>query len=281
MADKKNTPKKVKTGSVSFKVTPADFQKLNTWNKVVAALFAVQAVLLVAFSKAMTIPVVGGYSAEDPLGSDAAGHTVYAPALRHLFDVRVAWVLAAGLLIFALGHLLMATAYRKRYELDLKQGLNRWRWATLGLGGGVLVTVVAMLSGVQYLALLVAILLLTGLAAALVLVNERLQLANKGQTHQLNHMLCTLATAAAVFPWVVLAAGAVGSLVFDGKLPMYMYGVYASGVVLVVAIAVATANRAKRQGKWADDLYVERVYMLLGLAAASLVVWQVFVGALT
>ncbi len=270
----------VKTTS-ALALTPATpLAKLATWNKAFAVIFAVQAILVAVLAKAVSVPVNTTYSAVDELATNVAGHEVFAPAMRHLFDVRIAWALAAGLLVFAVGHLLMATVYRKRYELDLEKGVNRWRWADLGMGGGILVTVICMMSGIQQIGLLVAILCTTVLSAGLMLVNERLLLTTGGQKHQVNTLLCALSGVCAAFAWLVLLGGVVGGWMFDGKLPMYLYGLYGSALVLLGAISWATCARLMRRGKWADSLYTERMYMLLGLVIATLIVWQVFVGAL-
>jgi len=275
MTEKKNA-KKPKADTISS----ADFKKLNLWNKVAAGLFAVQAIVLVVVAKAVTVPVMINYLAVDKLATDAAHHEVLAPAYRQLFDVRMAWLLAAALLIFALGYIVMATIARKRYELDVAGGLNRWRWATIGIGGGTVLLAVAVLSGVQHLGLLLAIFLCSCLSGVLILLTERLVI-REGEKPHMGHVLCATSVISALFPWVILLGGAAAAWMFGGKLPMYMYGVYATLLVLTVAIMGITHVRITgKDGKLKSSLYAERSYMILGVIGVSAVVWQIYLGAL-
>jgi hypothetical protein len=287
MAEKKTTrkpqkspkkPKVVKEAKAGI-VSPAVSRKTQFWNKVFAGLYAVQAVLLVVLAKSSSVPVTVSYPAVDTLATEATGHEVVASAYRHLFDVRVAWVLAVVLLIFAVGHILMATIYRKRYELDLQTGVNRWRWATLGLGGGVLLAVVGLLSGMQHIGLLLAVVLFSCLAGILVLLTERC-IAHNGKNTQMEHVLCATSLIAAVFPWVVLIGGVAAAWMYNGKLPVYLCGVYAALLITAVASMFVTHYRLKAVGKWKNTLYTERVYALLALGGTALVVWQVYLGIL-
>jgi hypothetical protein len=67
---------------------------------------------------------------------------------------------------------------------------------------------------------------------------------------------------------------------YDGTLPGYMYYLYASLTLLVVAVALGLYMRLNLRGKWADALYTEKAFMGLILAAAVLPALQIFAGAL-
>lgn len=77
----------------------------------------VVAVLLLANGFAITI------TSQFPSGPPGTA----APAPKALFDVTIGPAIAVFLALAALDHLLTATVFRSRYEVDLRAGLNRFR----------------------------------------------------------------------------------------------------------------------------------------------------------
>jgi len=148
----------VKTkGAASAKVktpsTPAS--KLVRWYKWLGLALFAEGLVVVVLNKAVTAPVSMQYPAVDALASESNGHQVLALASRHLADVHIGWVVATFLIVFAAINLMLATGYRPYIEnVVTKRGTNVFRWLALGLGGGLMITAIALLSGVASLALL-------------------------------------------------------------------------------------------------------------------------------
>lgn len=259
---------------------PIQYAKLAMFNKGMALLFALQAVGVVLLSNGRTAEITTQYLTADTLNSEMTGGQALAMATRHLFDLPVAYVLAAGLLVFAAGHLLAGTIQRRRYEQDLALGLNRWRWSNLGAGGGLLVLAIAMLSGIHQISVLLPMLVFSILGCGLVLMNEKLMVEHHDRKAMMSKLMCTLAVLCTLLPWIILALGVKGVIFYDGQLPTYLYGVYISGFVLTLTLMAVTYFRLVRRGRLADSLYAEVVYMVLGLVGMSFVTWQVMVGAL-
>jgi len=277
----KETPQKTSTPPTvaASKVAKSDQNKaLLAWNKLLALVFAAQAVLIVVLGNSFSVPITTQYQAVDTLASEASGHEVLATATRHVFDVRLSYVVAIFLGLLAVSHLLMATLYRKRYESEVQSGVTGSRWATLGLSGAAMVVAVSLLSGITSRdALLFSVVLTLGgtIATAATL---RLK---QGAERPLSHWVCGLATVLSVWPWVVLASGALMGLAwYGGTIPGYMFGVYAGALLLLGMLILGTRFRILGKGRWADSYYTEKAYMALGFVAATLLAWQIFVGVL-
>jgi len=277
----KETPEKASAtpvASVSKAAKPDQNKVLLTWNRLLALVFAVQAVLVVVLGNSFAVPITTQYLAVDTLASEANGHQVLVTATRHVFDVRLSYVVAIFLVLFAVSHFLMATFYRKRYEAQVRSGVTGSRWITLGLGGAGMVVAVSLLSGITTRdALLFSVALALGGAIATA-ATLRLK---QGPARPLSHWLCGLATIMSVLPWLVLASGSLmGMAWFGGTIPGYLYVIYASALLLLSALILGTHFRMLGRGSWADSYYTEKAYMALGFVAATLLTWQIFVGVL-
>lgn len=249
---------------------------LRTWNLIFAGIYAVQAALIAVLGKGTAVPVTVQYPALDTLATDANGHEIFAAASRTLFDIPIAYLLAAGLLVFALVHLLAATRYRLQFESVVDRGVGTSRWLAFGIGGALLMDAVYLLSGVTDMVklILLAVSLLGACIAGLAV--ELLGPNRNG----LSRLLKVAALVGGALPWLMLIGMTVGSYVFDGKVPPYLYGVYASTFILAFGIGLASWMRWQRRGRWGNTLYSEKMFMLLGLAAATVLVWQIFAGVL-
>jgi hypothetical protein len=268
MAKKKeSTPKQV--------VSDDQKKTLHKWNLWLAALLVVQASAIVVIGGSQTVPLTTTYLATDTLASEAAGHQVLAPATRHLWDMPISWLVVKFLLIFAAVYLVAATVWRGKYEAWLERGVNKLRWVAFGLGGGVVVYAAATLGGVSDLPLLVLTFGLVAAAGASALAAELL-----GSERRLIKLLCLTASLALLLPLGVLVNKAVGAIWFDGSLPIFVYYLYGSIVLLMVSLGLITHLRLNASRKFADTIYTEKVFMLLGFVLATAVAWQIFAGAL-
>jgi hypothetical protein len=249
---------------------------LRIWNLRFGIVLLLLAVAVVVFGNDKTLPLTTQYLAKDALGTEAAaGQTVFATATRHLWDVHVSWIVAKFLVLFGVTYLVTATVWRKQYEAWLDRGVNKVRWIGFGFGTGAMAVGVAMLSGISDVAYLVLIfaslLILGGLAATVELL---------GIGRKLRKFVIITALVTATLPVLAIGSTLLGVVLYNGNLPVYMYFIYASMLLLAGAVALACILRLRKRGKWADTIYTERMFMIWGLVASVVLAAQIFAGAL-
>lgn len=277
MAKKKTPTKKTEKSALSTE----KLQGLRKWNLRLGVVFALQAIAIVIIGTAVSYPITSQYLAVDALASEATGGQTLAVATRHLVDLRLSWVIAAFLLVFALAYIAAATFHRKRYEARLQQGMNDLRWGAFGVGGGFLLVATGLLSGVYGLPDLVSLVVLFVIGCLSILVAEEMtRRVGQGKEGKLAHLVCGVGMAGVIMPLIVMVNAAGGTFLFDGKLPAFVFGIYGTILVTAGLLFWITHMRIKRQGQWADTLKTERAYMAVGLVGASAVAWQMFAGAL-
>lgn len=236
----------------------------------------VLAVAIVVAGSSSTAPLTTQYLAGDALATEAAGgKEMLATATRHLADINVSWLVVKFLVIFAALFVLLPTVWRKYYEAWLDQGVNKLRWVGFGLGAGAMAVAVAMLSGISDLGYLLLIFASLAILGSLSTVVDLI-----GPGRKLRKYVIITALGAAVLPAVAIGLTLVGTILYGGNLPPYMYFIYASMLLFVAAFVLACILRLRRRGKWADAFFAERGFMLLGFAAAVVLALQIFAGAL-
>src|SRR4029078_12621405 len=87
---------------------------LYLWNMWLAVLHALQGAAILLLSTTHTFPVETSYLTTSNISSQLAGQPVLASASRHLFDVNLAYLVAAFFFMSALADVFVATKYRKR-----------------------------------------------------------------------------------------------------------------------------------------------------------------------
>lgn len=262
----------------SVKIDPR-FEGLRKWNLWMGVLLALQAIAVIVIGTDRSYPITTNYLAVDTLASEATGGQSLAVASRHLLDMPFAWLVGVALLIFAVGYVL-AVWRRNWYEERLKLGLNDLRWLTFGIGGGVLFVAIALLSGVYELAMLLAIVGFMVAGCLGVMAGGVIRRQAGDVETPVSHLVCGIGTACIVAPIVLLAIAAGGAWLYDGTIPSFVYGIFGSALLFVLAVGLVTHFRIVKRGKWADAVNVERAFMVLAFLGASLVSWQMFAGAL-
>ncbi len=250
-------------------------QSLTVWYLRLGILLVVLAVAVVVFGSDKTVPLTTQYLAKDALGTEAAGHDVLAPAIRHLFDIPLSWLVAKFLVLLGAVYLLVATLLRKKYEALLERGINPFRWLGLGLAAGGAVVTTAMASGVSDISTLMLAFGSIGLAALLVAAIETLSAGRAVRCY-----LGVGAMVAVFLPLLILVRTAGSVALFNGVLPMYLYFVYGVIALFAVGMGVAAYWRVKQKGKWADAYYADRMFMIMGFVASAVLALQIFAGAL-
>ena len=277
-AVKTSKPAKVKAPAAIKPAKPAKKARkfsLAAWNLQLGIVLVALAAGVVIFGGAQSAPLTTQYLAKDTLGSEVAGRDVLATATHHLADVRISWLVAAFLVVFAASFLLVATVWRKRYENWLTRGFNKMRWIGFGASTGLMGVTIAALSGITDLGYL---LLIFGALVILGALSTITELIGIGRRLRKFTIITALFTAA--LPVVVIALTLAGALMYKGSLPVYLYYVYGSMFLFAGAVAVGCVLRLRQVGKWADGTFAEKTFMGWGFAAAVALALQVFAGAL-
>jgi hypothetical protein len=279
-AAKKDKAETVKTepkiaSPIKANKTKEPKKSLYDWNRGFGVALLLLAIAVLVIGNASSEPVTTQYLAKDELASAIGGKSVLAPAIRHLFDVPLSWMVAGFLSTFGVIYLLAATLVRTKYEAWLDRGVNNLRWLGFGLGGGLIIATISMLSGVSDISTL-------GLIFGSVLIASFLALAveDLGAARQLRRMLAGGAILLLFLTWLIFVRSSGAVFMYDGSLPTYLYYLYASATLLLVAVCTALYLRVEKRGRWSDTFYTEKMFMGLGFVVASLLALQVFAGAL-
>lgn len=251
-------------------------EKLRQWNKYLALLHAAQGTLILLLSTAHASPVVTNYLAVDTLGSQAKGHPVLAAATHHLFDINLAYLIAAFFFISAIAHALVATKLRGMYEQDLKKGINKVRWFEYALSASTMMVAIGLLVGVQDVS---SLLMLFGLTAVMNLLGLVMEVHNQGAKKP-KWLSYVVGCIAGVLPWAVIGIYLIGGSVFGSTAPAFVYWIFVTIFVLFFSFAGNMYLQYRKVGKWTNYLYGERVYMILSLVAKTALAWQIFAGSL-
>lgn len=274
---KKPSVSSKKSSKNSFLELPTTVMgKLNLWNWVMAVLHLAQGVAVVLLSKDALFPVSTNYLTLDTI-ADKNAAPVLVPATRHLFDINLAYLVAAFFFMSAIAHLYIATAYRKKYESDLEKGINKARWFEYGISASTMMLGISMLVGVSDLSTLV---LIFGATSVMNLLGLMMEVHNQS-TSKTNWLSFWIGTKSGLLPWIAVGLYMWGSNQYgEGTIPTFVYYIYGSMFVFFSSFAVNMYLQYKKKGKWANYLYGERTYMVLSLVAKSLLAWQVFAGSL-
>jgi hypothetical protein len=261
----------------SFSKEKISFQNLKNMNLTAAGLHALQAVLVIALASSVkgVLPVNTSFLTLDTLASSGSNQ-VLAPAVHHLFNIHLTYLVAAFFLMSAIAHWLVANNYRKKYESDLKKGINKARWIEYAFSASTMMVAIGLLSGVYDISTLLALFGLTALMSLCGLVME----VHNQTTKKTNWLSFNVGVLAEVLAWAIIVIYMLGAIIWGSGIPTFVYFIYVSLFVLFSCFAVNMYLQYKGKGRWKNYLYGERVYIILSLVAKSVLAWQVFFGAL-
>ena len=242
-------------------------RRLRLYNLVMGFFHAAQGILILVLANDFALPVTGSFLAGQP------GSGEY--AREHLFDVRIAWGVAAFVFLSAVAHWLIASpGIYEWYSRNLLQQRNYARWIEYSLSSSVMVVIIAMLTGISDVAALGAIF---GVNACMILFGLLMEhYETPGRPRWLSFVFGCLAGAV---PWAVIAVYLAAPGV-PANPPAFVYAIFFSLFVFFNVFAVNLLLQYRQVGKWRDYLYGETVYIFLSLTAKSLLAWQVFASTL-
>lgn len=249
----------------AVEVTDAAFSRLKRYNWIMGALHAVQGAAVIALATDFTLPVTAAFP-EGPPGTPAS-------AASTLFEVSIAWGVAAFLFLSAFFHFLVASVGARRYRDQLSRGQNHFRWIEYSLSSSVMIVLIAMLPGITNIAALVG---LFGVNAGMIFFGSVQERYEEPGGSMLPFWMGSML---GIVPWIAIGVYLVspGS---EAQPPGFVYGIFFSLFVFFNSFALTQWAQYKQVRRWKNYLTGERTYILLSLLAKSALAWQVFGGTL-
>ncbi len=243
--------------------------RLRWYNLAMGVFHLAQGVLILVLANDFTLPVLGHFL-EGPPGSAPPEPTL-------LFDLRVAWGVAAFVFISALAHFTLSLFAHGWYRNQLLHKRNYARWIEYSFSSSIMIVLIAMLTGIYSAAALVA---LFGANAAMILfgwLQEKYE--RPGEIAGSGWLSFIFGSIVGIFPWVAIAIYlfSPGS---PGEPPTFVYAIFVSLFVFFNIFALNMVLQYKRVGWWSNYLFGEAVYVFLSLTAKTALAWQVFAATL-
>lgn len=269
---------RLKLSKKTKKSKKINIKRLMQANIGVSVLLAAQAValaFLADFSKGQ-VPISTSFLTKDQLQTATTGNNVFASASHHLFDVRLANIVIAFLVVGAIYHLWVSWRARKTYEAELDKGFNKTRWVANCLSGSLVVISVGLLVGIYDYLTLLAIVVFTILASLLVMVSE----INRQGSAVISRFCGSMAILAGLLPWIIIGLYIWGSIAYGSGLPVFVY--WAAGSVALLSVATGAVSYLVLSGKkqWERYELAEYKYIALGFIIKTALAWQIFAGLL-
>lgn len=247
-------------------------QAIRYFNIFAFVVCAVQAFLIVWMSRSHQVfqNVYTGLLTKDNLVSAVNDKPEQTTAFKHLFDVRLSWLLAGLLATAGLTYLLSATLLKSKVESDVKSGINKVRWYGFAVTVGFMAVIIAMISGVVELSLLLAVVM--AVAISYLLSSE----VEAGGISKLVKLLSLKGLAFGLFvpAFYMFATHQYG----EGGVAKAAYYSAAIFVATVLLSRYIMKNAANKSGRMIDYLFADRAYSWLLLIAVSALTWQVYAG---
>ena len=246
-------------------ITPQRLAGLRKWNVGLGVLHAAQAVLILVMASDFAITVTSTYPQGPP------GTRLTTP--EGLFDVAIGPAIAVFLLLAAFDHFATGTFARHTYERDLGRGINRFRWLEYSLSATLMVLLIASYSGITDIAAIIAI---AGANIAMILFGWLQERMNPPERTSTTMMPFWFGTIAGIAPWVAIWVNVIGA----PQVPGFVYGIVVAELIFFFSFGLNQWLQYRGIGRWRDYAYGEKVYLVLSLAAKSVLAWQIYGGSL-
>ncbi len=253
------------------------FEKLKRFNLIMGGFHLIQGVLML-FLATSVIQKIGEfqptivqfYLTFNPLTQSLESTS------RELFQLPFGILVASFLLISALAHGLIVL-FSNRYVSDLKKGINQFRWFEYALSSSIMIVLISTLFGIYDIASLILIFLVN---ASMNLFGLDMELINAGvEKKKVNWGPFIWGSIAGIAPWIAIFLYMFGTGNFD-MVPWFVWAIVGTYFVAFNSFPINMILQYLRVGKWKNYLYGERTYIVLSLAAKSILAWLVLFGAM-
>jgi hypothetical protein len=165
----------------------------------------------------------------------------------------------------------------ERYVENLKKGMNPVRFYEYALSSSLMIVLIGMLIGLWDLG---ALILIFTLNATMNLFGIMMEFHNQ-HTKKVDWTAFIYGCIAGFVPWIVITLYFVGAVNSgDAKPPDFVYAIVPILFVFFNIFAINMVLQYKKVGRWKDYLYGERAYIILSLAAKSVLCWLIWTGTL-
>ena len=244
---------------------------LRRFNLVMGFLHLVQGILMIALSNATTYPVYTNF-----LRFDLPTRSLV-PDPKLVYELPFGPAVAVFLLLSAVAHFSLATFGYKWYRNNLLKGMNPARFYEYALSSSLMIVLIGMLVGIWDLATMI---LAFGINAMMNLFGVMMELHNQ-TTKKTDWTAFIYGCIAGILPWVVIVLYFMGAIGSSGaKPPAFVYTIIPTIFVFFNIFALNMFLQYKKVGRWADYLFGERIYIVLSLAAKTVLAWLIFAGTL-
>ena len=259
------------TAPLATGVTPERLRGLRRWNFGLAVVHLASAAVILFLTNDFAIPVLASYI--DGAPGSAEGGGAEALVTSTLFNLTIGYVVGAFLLLAGIDHLLTATIGRGIYERDLGRGINRFRWAEYSLSSSLMVVVLAMYWGITTINALVVI---VGANVAMILFGYLQESMNPPGRTTTTMVPFWFGCLVGITPWIAMAI----NIPFYSDAPEYIFVILVVQGVFFFCFGLTQWLQYKEVGPWKNYAFGEKTYLVLSLAAKSLLAWQVFLVSL-
>ena len=252
------------------------FPYLRKFNGTMAALHFIQAMLMLVMGltldkiKDFKLPFTVSFLTYDTkIGS-------LVTEVKNIGNLPIGVLVAVFLFISAIAHLAtILPKVNKFYNDRLLLGINYFRWYEYAISSSVMIVIISMLFGVYDLG---SIILIVGANATMNLLGLMMEIHNQ-TTKKTNWSAFIIGSFIGTFAWIIVLMYFLGGGNYS-QIPWFVYAILGSYFVLFNLFPVNMVLQYKKVGRWRDYLYGERSYIVLSLAAKSLLAWLVFAGTL-
>jgi hypothetical protein len=247
------------------------YQGLRRFNLVMGFLHLVQGIAMIVLSNATTYPIFTNF-----LKFDVATRTL-TPDPKLFYDLRFGPAVAAFLLLSAVAHFWLSSFGYRGYKARLEKNMNPVRFYEYALSSSLMIVLIGMLAGVWDLGTMIA---MFGLNAAMNLFGIMMELHNQ-KTERVAWTAFVYGCIAGIIPWIVIVVAFVSAINSgDAKPPAFVYAIIPTIFVFFNVFALNMWLQYRKAGRWKDYLFGERFYIVLSLAAKTVLAWMIFSGTL-
>ena len=239
---------------------------LRRWNIALAVLHAAQALAVLLLASDFAITVIASY-AQGPPGTDLADP-------ESIVEVNIGAAIAAFLTLAAIDHLVTATVGRRRYESDLRRGLNVFRWVEYSVSATLMIVLIAFYNGIVEISALFGII---GANVAMILFGWLQELMNPPGRTTTTMIPFWFGCVAGAAPWAAITWNLVAA---RADVPGFVFGIFVSLFIFFMSFALNQWLQYREIGRWRSYAFGERTYLVLSLVAKSALAWQIFAGSL-
>ena len=248
-----------------IEISGEHFSNLRKWNVGLTVLHLAQAILIIVLASDFAITFTTAVP-EGPPGTRV-------PQGEGLFDLPIGFAVAVFLSLASIDHLLTATIARKSYEADLLRGINRFRWIEYSISATLMVILIASYSGITEITAVFAII---GANVSMILFGWLQEKFNPPDRSETTMMPFWFGTIAGLAPWI----GIWFNTFTADEVPGFVYGIVIAQFVFFSSFGVNQWLQYRRVGRWMNYVFGEKSYLVLSLAAKSVLAWQIFGGSL-